>query len=555
MGFFSKIGKGIKKVFKKIGKAVKSGFKKFGKFMNKIGIVGQLAMFFILPGVGSALMKGLSGAFKGLVGATQAGTTAAAATSATAASAGTAASTAVGTGTATATQTATIKAGELATKSLAKQVGKGILKKSAEGVFTATRGTGLLGSSSGLLNGVGTVLQAAGNFVGTGVKAFSTVTEGISSFIGEFSKTALNKIPGVNIGSAAPTMGQAWKNVQNSVMKNASGTIQAFNTSIGIKPTAGATKFGTAGYTTPARVSVDSLQKASLQKQAATSGVKLLEADGGSLTLPAGTDLSKLKAGDISDIKARALGLGDDGIQMPTVDSTGALTDSAVGAQAYKVPETNSLLSKQPVSVNPQNDIISSEISEMKRKFDLKNAKIGTDVVTPTESTYERLQRTNSKTPTSADRAFKLKQIGTDVVTPASNPDVANLNFGEQIIENVSKLPGKIRQSILDFPTNIAKIPEQFVDNLTDTVTGLPNMAAKAALNRRPADQVTNNQVALGNIPESTYGINQSNIAESGIAVGGYQSKVNPSALYGTDTQAYNQFFKMLGPQPQQMRV
>ena len=536
MGIFKKIGRGFKKVFKKIGGAIKKQFKRVMKFVGKAGILGQIAMMFVLPGIGGALMKGLGAAFKGVVGATAAGTTTAAATSAATVATGTATTATVGSGTATEAQKALIKAGEQAAKSLSKQVGKGILKKSAEGVFTATRGTGLLGSSSGLANGVGSVLQAAGNFVKVGAKAFSTVTEGISSFIGEFSKTALNKIPGINIGSAAPTMGQAWKNVQNSVMQNASGTVQAFNTSIGIEPTAGSTKFGTEGFKVADRVSVDSLQKASLQKELAGSSVKLLEADGGSLTLPADTNLSNLKAGDIADIKSRALGLGDDGLQMPTVDSTGALTDSAVGAQPYNAQNNimsreiaamkkqaaaqNSLLNKQPISTNPQNDIISSEISEMKKQFDLKNSK-----------------------------------IGTDVVTPGSDPSVANLNFGEQIVQNVSALPGKIKQSILDFPTNLAKVPEQFVDNLTDTITKLPSTAATAALNRRPADQVTNNQVALGNIPESTYGMNQSNIAESGIAVAGYQSKVNPSTLYGNQSQAYDQFFKMMGPQAQQMRA
>ena len=525
MGFFSKIGKGIKKVFKKIGGAIKKGFKKFGKFMGKAGILGQIAMMFIIPGIGGALMKGIGGAFKGLVGATAEGVKAAAVTSQSAAAAGSAASTAVGTGTATTAQTAAIKAGELATKSLTKLMDKGILKGSIKGALEATRGTGLLGSSSGLANGVGSVLQAAGNFVKVGAKAFSTVTEGISSFIGEFSKTALNKIPGINIGSAAPTMGQAWKNVQNSVMKNASGTVQAFNTSIGIEPTAGSTKFGTEGFKVADRVSVDSLQKASLQKQAATSGVKLLEADGGSLTLPADTNLSNLKTSDIADIKARALGQLPDGTQMPTVDSTGALTDPAVGVQPYDKP--NSLLA-DPKATTP----------------------------TP-ESTYERLQRQNIPTPTSADRAFKqtFKQTGTDIATPGSDPSVANLNFGEQIIQKVSEIPKGIKESLLDFPNKIATIPEQFVDNLTGTVTGLPNIAAKAALNRRPADQVTNNQVALGNIPESTYGMNQSNIAESGIAVSGYQSKVNPTALYGNQNQAYDQFFKMMGPQAQQMRA
>ena len=66
MGFFKKIFKGVKKVFKKVGRAVKKGFKKFGKFMNKIGIVGQIAMMFVLPHVGAFLMKGLAGAGKAL---------------------------------------------------------------------------------------------------------------------------------------------------------------------------------------------------------------------------------------------------------------------------------------------------------------------------------------------------------------------------------------------------------------------------------------------------------------------------------------------------------
>jgi len=63
MGFFSKVWKGVKKTFKKIGGAIKSGFKKFGKFMGKIGIVGQIAMMFILPGIGNAMM----GTFKGIM--------------------------------------------------------------------------------------------------------------------------------------------------------------------------------------------------------------------------------------------------------------------------------------------------------------------------------------------------------------------------------------------------------------------------------------------------------------------------------------------------------
>ena len=54
MGLFSKIWKGIKKTFKKIGKGIKKVFQKVGKFMNKIGIVGQIAMMFLpIPGLSS----------------------------------------------------------------------------------------------------------------------------------------------------------------------------------------------------------------------------------------------------------------------------------------------------------------------------------------------------------------------------------------------------------------------------------------------------------------------------------------------------------------------
>ena len=60
MGVFSKIWKGVKKTVKKIGKGIKSAFKKFGKFMNKIGIVGRVAMMFVLPKIGLALGGGFT---------------------------------------------------------------------------------------------------------------------------------------------------------------------------------------------------------------------------------------------------------------------------------------------------------------------------------------------------------------------------------------------------------------------------------------------------------------------------------------------------------------
>lgn len=73
MGFFSKVWKKVKKgfksVFKKIGKGISKIFKGIGKFMGKIGIVGQLAMSFILPGIGAALSKTAGGLFTRMTGA------------------------------------------------------------------------------------------------------------------------------------------------------------------------------------------------------------------------------------------------------------------------------------------------------------------------------------------------------------------------------------------------------------------------------------------------------------------------------------------------------
>ena len=57
MGFLKKIFKGVKKVFKKIGRGIKKVAGKIGKFMGKIGIVGQIALSFLLPGIGAMLGK------------------------------------------------------------------------------------------------------------------------------------------------------------------------------------------------------------------------------------------------------------------------------------------------------------------------------------------------------------------------------------------------------------------------------------------------------------------------------------------------------------------
>lgn len=127
MGFFSKLWKGVKKVFKKVGKAIKKAVRGVGKFVGKLGIVGQIGMMFFMPHVAGFLMKGLGGAAQALMGA----------------------------------------------------AGKG------------------LGGT--LARGLGTVLDTAHKFATTAGNVFGTVTEGVS----QFAKTALNKIPGVNIEGAA----------------------------------------------------------------------------------------------------------------------------------------------------------------------------------------------------------------------------------------------------------------------------------------------------------------------------------------------------------------
>lgn len=70
MGFFKKIFKGVKKVFSKIGKGIKKVFKSVGKFMGKIGIVGQIGLALVLPGIGAMLGTGLQGVAGALTGYT-----------------------------------------------------------------------------------------------------------------------------------------------------------------------------------------------------------------------------------------------------------------------------------------------------------------------------------------------------------------------------------------------------------------------------------------------------------------------------------------------------
>jgi len=542
MGIFKSIGKSFKKVFKKIGGAIKKQFKRVMKFVGKAGVLGQIAMMFVLPGIGGALMKGIGGAFKGLVGATAEGVAASAVTSQAAVTAGTAATNAVGTGTATATQTAAIKAGEVASKSLTKQLGKGILEGSIKGTLKATRGTGLLGSSSGLLNGVGTVLQAAGNFVKVGAKAFSTVTEGISSFIGEFGKTALNKIPGVNIGSAAPDFATAWSNVQGNVMTNASETLKAFNTSIGYTPP---TTGGLANYKPTARVSVDSLQKASLQKQAATSGVKLLEGDGGTLTLPAGADLSQA-----ADIKARALGQLSNGTQLPTVEfdpTVNAAPD--VGVQAYKVPETNSLLSKQ-MSGNPPNFGAKTQATGPGINVeDLNFTELKDTAYKPNEAASYKLPGDFQGAMEQTAKAGLPNPPTTTFVATTPPPVAAtDPSYFEMLKSRATDALKEFSPSSL--LERAQKIPGQFLDNLGNTITKAPETAFYAQMNKQPAGYNVSTQVIGGPMPVADVSSLQPSTGGTAEQASEYYKGLQRSGTgsYGfASNDGYNQFMKKFG--------
>ena len=166
MGFFKKIFRGVKKVFKKIGRGIMKVVKGVGKFMNKIGIVGQIALMFLPLGpMLSAFMKGF----------------------------GTVAQTIVGVG-----------------------VNMG----------------GFLGS---VVKGAGLVLQKAHAFAGAVGNTFRTVTDGIKTFVGEFGKTALSKIPGnpFKITDASQTFfgpQGAWSKVQENITSNASRILDPFKT-------------------------------------------------------------------------------------------------------------------------------------------------------------------------------------------------------------------------------------------------------------------------------------------------------------------------------------
>lgn len=199
MGFFSKIFKGVKKVFKKIGKGIKSAFKKFGKFMNKIGILGQVAMFFVMPYVGAAL----GSMWTGIAGQTAAQTASTAAGAAVAQAATTAGATA----TAAATAGATAAANTASTIAAGQAVGATAAQVSASTVALGTaKATGLMAGNA-VARGVGHVMQFTANTVSKVGTVFNNITKGVTDTLGNFAKTASNKMFGTSFDAASNFFG------------------------------------------------------------------------------------------------------------------------------------------------------------------------------------------------------------------------------------------------------------------------------------------------------------------------------------------------------------
>ena len=201
----------LRKTFKKFGKGIKKLFMKFGKFMGKIGVLGQLAMMFILPGIGQAIggaIKSFIGQTAAQAGAQAAGTAAAQAASTTAANAG-------------ASAAAQAAAGQAAFKTAAAAATKAGIKGTATGLFAA--------GNSAAAKAAGHLLQFGGKVASAPFKAFQSVTNAVTSTIGEFTKTAASKL-NIPVKTAADSFfgaDSAFSRVGESVRSPFSATARA----------------------------------------------------------------------------------------------------------------------------------------------------------------------------------------------------------------------------------------------------------------------------------------------------------------------------------------
>tara|TARA_R110002167_G_scaffold86518_1_gene234142 strand:+ start:722 stop:1909 length:1188 start_codon:yes stop_codon:yes gene_type:complete len=139
MGFLSKVWKGVKKVAFSIVKPIKKAFKKFGKFMGKLGVLGQIAMMFIVPWAAAQI---------------------------------------------------------------------GTMWMGAGQAMSAYAGVG-----SSIVNAAGNAMTFVGNAVSKVGTVFSNITKGVTETLGNFAKTASNKMFGTSFDAAANFFGpgdSAW---------------------------------------------------------------------------------------------------------------------------------------------------------------------------------------------------------------------------------------------------------------------------------------------------------------------------------------------------------
>jgi hypothetical protein len=98
--------------------------------------------------------------------------------------------------------------------------------------------TGALAQGGKIAQAAGKVLEAGGSFAKAGHSAFKTVTEGVTTFIREFSGAALNKM-GISTDIASKDFTAAWNATQDSVLKNSKNIMVNFENAInGRMPTA-----------------------------------------------------------------------------------------------------------------------------------------------------------------------------------------------------------------------------------------------------------------------------------------------------------------------------
>ena len=142
---FKKLFSGIAKVFRKIGRGIKKVVKKVGGFIGKLGIIGQLGMFILMPHIGSWIWKGMLKMAPGILG-----TGAAAGVGAT----GTAAASTASAAAAMAAPVGTATAGQVATSLVAGSTG-------------ATAAAGLTAASTATVANVGQLASAlsTGNII------------------------------------------------------------------------------------------------------------------------------------------------------------------------------------------------------------------------------------------------------------------------------------------------------------------------------------------------------------------------------------------------------